>query len=230
MRSSCSRLIGALGLVALADVAAAQLLPADPASTPPGKSVLPVQPVPRSLAVACDQVSQADRQIAIAEARRLFAQHWLATERGLFAAYTMQGEQRNPFDLAARGPEVPPRSGFVMAKSVVCSLEPVGPDRAQAPLRIRFMAPLYRFHELGRWSKPMRDGLIMEIEAMPSPGGPWQLRETRHDKAVLDPETPARLPEAGDLPKSGRWPEPIPGCRRSERWNGDACVDRKAKA
>ena len=224
MRSSCSRLIAAIGLgFAMIQAVAAQVLPADPTSTQAANTP------PRSLAIECGKVVEADRLAAIEQARRLFDQHWLTNEQGIFSAYTMSGEKRNPFDLTAKPPQSPARHGFVMAKSVTCSLESVGPDRPQAPMRIRFMAPLYRFHELGRWSKPMRDGLIMEIEAMPSPGGPWQVRETRHEKAVLDPETPARRPEAIDLPKSGRWPEPIPGCRRNERWNGDACVDRKAK-
>lgn len=224
MRSSWSRLIGAIGLgLVMAETAAAQLVPTEATSPQAAKDV------PRSLAVDCGQVTEADRMAAIGEARRLFEQHWLATGRGVFAAYTMPGEKRNPFDLGSKTQNSPARNGFVMAKSVICSLDTVGPARPQAPLRIRFTAPLYRFHEVGRWSTPMRDGLVMEIEAMPSPGGPWQVRETRHDKAVLEPDTPARLPEAGDLPKSGRWPEPVPGCRRTERWNGDACVDRRAK-
>lgn len=226
MRSSWSRLIGAIGLgFGLVPAASAQLLPpAEPTAT------LAAQTLPKSLAVDCSKVVDGDRRAAIEQARRLFEQHWLLTERGFFAAYTMPAEKRNPFDLTAKSVASPARNGFVMAKSVVCSLEAVGPDQPQAPLRIRFMAPLYRFHEIGRWSQPMRDGLIMEIEAMPSPGGPWQVRETKHEKAVLEPEAPARRPEAADLPKSGRWPEPIPGCRRNERWTGDACVGRKAKA
>ncbi len=184
---------------------------------------------PLTLAVDCGKAAEPEQLAAIGEARGLFETHWLATERGYFVAYTMPGETRNPFDLTQRGPIVGPRNGFVMAKSVACSLETIGPSRPQAPLRIRFMAPLYRFHEIGRWSQPMRDGLIMEIEAMSSPGGTWQVRETKHDKAVLEPEQATRRPDAGELPKSGRWPEPVPGCRRDERWNGDACVGRKAK-
>lgn len=225
MRLSWSGRIGVIAIgFAVVQPAAAQLLP--PERT--GSNAL--KALQFALAVECSKVVEADQIAAVAEARRLLETQWLATDRGHFTAYTMPGEQRNPFDLTApKGPPVGPRNGFVLARSVVCTLETIGAPRPQAPLRIRFVAPLYRFHEVGRWSQPMRDGLVMEVEAMPQPPGSWQVRATRHEKAVLDPEQSPRLPLATELPKSGRWPEPVPGCRRDERWNGDACVARKAK-
>lgn len=227
MRECWLGLVGAVVLGAtVVQSASAQLLPPERGTAPVGKAAQFPRPV------ECGRIVEGEQFTALEQARRLFASQWLATDRGLFTAYTMPGEQRNPFDLTSPKPPADsgPRNGFVLARSMVCTLETIGPPRAQAPLRIRFTAPLYRFFELGRWSQPMRDGLMMEVEAMPAPAGGWQVRATRHEKAVLDPDLSPRLPDPAELPKSGRWPEPVPGCRKDERWTGDQCVGRKAKA
>jgi hypothetical protein len=186
-------------------------------------------PVPPSAGVAdkarwapCTDLPQ-EQKAAIDRAQVLLEQSWLPHDRGYFAAYTMPGEKRNPFDLSPPTPDSGPRDGFVQARAPVC-LASRGDANA---LTIRFMTRFYRFYEAGHgWSPPLRDGLLLEAAVSPS-GTEWQASDTGSERSVLLPEQKPRPAEAAKLPDETAWAEPMPGCGKRQRWNGSDCVARK---
>ncbi|MEZ5816406.1 MAG: hypothetical protein R3D44_04930 [Hyphomicrobiaceae bacterium] len=158
-------------------------------------------------------------------ARRMLERTWLARERTLFAAYTMPGEKRNPFDLSPRAPDSGPRDGFVEAQQPVCTFRasPTG----GGSLEVRFTSPFYRFYEAGPgWSPPMRKGLLLEVQLAPAPEG-WNAVSPPSELTVLLPDQKPHKPETGRLPPAAPWAEPVPGCGKRQRWNGSDCIARK---
>jgi hypothetical protein len=164
-----------------------------------------------------------DELPAVQSAQGLLERLWLVHDRGLFAAYTMPGEKRNPFDLSPPTPDSGPRDGFVQARAPICMANR-GDGNA---LTIRFLTRFYRFYEAGHgWSPPLRDGLLLEA-AVTQAGAEWQARDTGSEQSVLLPEQKPRLAEATKLPDETAWAEPMPGCGKRQRWNGSDCVARK---
>jgi hypothetical protein len=166
---------------------------------------------------------ETDQSAAIESAHRLLDQTWLTTDRGLFAAYTMPGEKRNPFDLSPATPDAGPRDGHVQAQPPGCTYR----RETDETLTLRFIAPFYRFHEAGHgWSPPLRDGLMLEV-AVSLAGSNWQARDIGSEQSILLPEQKPRRADDASLPAETRWAVPIPPCGKRLRWNGKACVPRK---
>lgn len=189
------------------------------AGLPPGKAA-PAGPVWND----CTQAAEPGHREAIGKASELLAAHWTATERGHFAAYTMEGEKRNPFDLTPKAPDSGPRDGLVQTRTPVCSWR--DGERPGAIL-VRYTTPFYRFYETGPgWSAPLRNGLLLEaiVERV---GDAWQARDAGTEQSILLPEQKPRRAEAAALPTDASWSEPMPGCGRRTKWNGEACVARK---
>lgn len=166
-----------------------------------------------------------DQQAAVQSAQSLLERVWLAHDRGHFAAYTMPGEKRNPFDLSPPTPDSGPRDGFVQARTPIClANRSPGPSHA---LTIRFLTRFYRFYEAGHgWSPPLRDGLLLEV-AVTQAGAEWQARDMGSERGILLPEQKPRRADSATLPVEVSWAEPIPGCGKRQRWNGSDCVARK---
>lgn len=214
---------GAAFIIA-ATVVAGGAIVAFEASAQSGKATAPKA---RSSAEAwhdCNKATDAANQDAIARATELLASLWLATERGQFAAYTMAGEKRNPFDLSPKEPDSGPRDGIVQARPPKCTWRT---DETASATIVRFMTPFYRFHEAGPgWSQPLRNGLMLEA-AMTRQGENWLARDTSGEHGILLPEQKPRAAQANALPPDAAWAEPIPGCARRTKWNGEACASRK---
>ena len=172
----------------------------------------------------CTSAADAAQREAIARATELLALQWLATERGRFAAYTMAGEKRNPFDLSPKSPDAAPRDGVVQARPPACAWQPVATGNA---LVVRFTTPFYRFYEAGPgWSAPLRNGIMLEATVARA-GENWQASDTSGERGILLPEQKPRAARAATLPPDAAWAEPMPGCARRTKWNGEACVARK---
>jgi hypothetical protein len=171
------------------------------------------------------QKAGSDVTPAIDAARRLLERFWLASGDTFFAAYTMPGEKRNPFDLSPREADSGPRDGFVEARPPRCVYHTT--DAPGPAHHVRFVSPFYRFHEDGQgWSPPLRKGLMLEIVATQS-GGEWQAAAAPSELTILLPEQKQRRPEEAKLPAAAAWAEPIPGCSKRQKWNGVDCVSRK---
>ncbi len=160
---------------------------------------------------------------AIQSAQTLFEQLWLANDRGHFAAYTMPGEKRNPFDLTPPTPDSGPRDGLVQAQAPFCLI-----NRGEGNVvSVRFVTRFYRFYEAGHgWSAPLRDGLMLEAAVILA-GTDWQARDTASERSILLPEQTPRRADAATLPAETGWAEPMPGCGKRLRWDGKDCVSRK---
>jgi len=172
----------------------------------------------------CGAGSNAADPAAIAKAKDLLARAWLRTDRGDFAAYTMPGEKRNPFDLSPKAPDSGPRDGIVQARPPICAWRM---DDNNGNMLVRFITPFYRFHEMGHgWSQPLRNGLMLEA-ALTSAGNTWQARDNSGEHGILLPEQKPRAADANSLPLDAKWAEPIPGCAKRTKWNGETCASRK---
>jgi hypothetical protein len=174
--------------------------------------------------VACTALSDARLAAGIVEAERSLTRLWLRTDAGLFVAYTMGAPKRNPFDLSPKssGDEAT-ISGIIQAKPPQCTAQLL-PDRQ---LLIRFTTPFYRFFDpTTGWSRPLRDGLIMEVALRPV-GDIWEGRDTGSEAGILLHDESVHRPGERDLPKLTRWIEPLPKCARHERWNGADCAQRR---
>jgi len=168
-------------------------------------------------AVAPDQLP------AVQTVQAMLDRLWLAHDRGHFAAYTMPGEKRNPFDLSPPTPDSGPRDGFVQARTPIC----IASRSDGHGLTIRFVTRFYRFYEAGHgWSPPLRDGLLLEA-AVTLVGIEWQARDTASERSILLPEQKPRRADAAALPDEASWTEPMPGCGKRQRWDGKDCVSRK---
>ncbi len=210
--------------VIAATVAAGGAIAVLEASAQSGKAAAPKAKAPAEVWHDCNKATDAANQDAIAKATELLGRLWLPTERGQFAAYTMAGEKRNPFDLSPKEPDSGPRDGIVQARPPKCTWRT---DEASAAIVVRFMTPFYRFHETGPgWSPPLRNGLMLEA-AMTRAGESWLARDTSGEQGILLPEQKPRAAQANALPPDIAWAEPIPGCARRTKWNGEACVSRK---
>jgi hypothetical protein len=164
-----------------------------------------------------------DQLPAVQSAQGLLERLWLSHDRGYFAAYTMPGEKRNPFDLSPPTPDAGPRDGFVQARTPIC----LASHSPGAALTIRFLTRFYRFYEAGPgWSPPLRDGLLLEA-AVAQAGTEWQARDTGSERSILLPEQKPRRADVATLPTESGWAEPMPGCGKRQRWNGSDCVARK---
>lgn len=161
---------------------------------------------------------------AVSKATEMLGQRWLMTDRGYFAAYTMAGEVRNPFDLSPKQPDSGPRDGIVQARAPVC----VWRDAEQpGAISVRFTTAFYRFYETGHgWSSPLRNGLMLEA-LIERAGETWQARDASGEHGILLPDQKPRPANANALPADAPWAEPMPGCARKTKWNGEACVARK---
>jgi hypothetical protein len=92
---------------------------------------------------------------------------------------------------------------------------------------VRFTTPFYRFHETGPgWSPPLRSGLMLEA-VVERAGETWRARDAGSEQSILLPEQKPRAANPNVLPPEVAWAEPIPGCARKTKWNGEACVPRK---
>jgi hypothetical protein len=172
----------------------------------------------------CERAHEPAHLEAIAAAKSLLGRLWLATERGFFAAYTMEGEKRKPFDLSPKAPDSGPRDGIVQARAPSCTWRS---GEAPTAILVRFTTPFYRFHEAGPgWSQPLRGGLMLEA-VVERAGDTWQARDVGGEKSILLAEQKPRPADARALPAETVWAEPIPGCARKTKWNGEACVPRK---
>jgi hypothetical protein len=172
----------------------------------------------------CSRVQDPAQRDAISKATELLAQLWLATERGYFAAYTMEGEKRNPFDLTPKAPDSAGRDGIVQARPPHCTWRST---EAPGAIGVRFIAPFYRFYEAGPgWSPPLRNGLMLEAQ-VERVGETLQARDTGGERSALLPEQKPRSANPNALPPDAAWAEPIPGCGRRAKWNGEACIPRK---
>jgi hypothetical protein len=174
--------------------------------------------------VDCARITDPSHRTAIERAHALLQTVWMETPYGWVARYTMPGEVRNPFDRSPQAPDSGTRDGTVQAKPphCRCHFENTG-DRGI----VRFVTPFYRFHEAGPgWSPPMRNGLVLEVSVTRNTGS-WMASEVLSQKTILLSEQKPRRPEAGELPSNTPWGEPIPGCSRTQRWTGEACVRRK---
>lgn len=161
---------------------------------------------------------------AMAEATTALARTWLASERGYFAAYTMPGEVRNPFDLSPKQPDSGPRDGVVQARAPACAWQV---KDLPGVIHVRFITPFYRFFEAGHgWSPPLRNGLMLEAR-IERAGDVWQAHDASGERGILLPDQKPRAANAAAIPADAPWAEPMPGCARKTRWNGEACVARK---
>lgn len=164
---------------------------------------------------------------ALDAARRLLNQTWLEHQDRFYAAYTMPGEKRNPFDLSPRAPDSGPRDGFVEARPPRCMF--YTSSSAGPTLHIRFTTAFYRFHEEGPgWSPPLRKGLMLDVVVTRGDSG-WQAAAPPSEQTILLPEQAPKRPDAARLPPDAPWAEPIPGCGKRERWNGTECVSRQRR-
>jgi hypothetical protein len=162
---------------------------------------------------------------AIDAARNLLAQSWLASRGTYFAAYTMPGEKRSPFDLSPREPNTGPRGGFVEARPPRCTVSI--PETGDRTYRVRFITPFYRFHEESQgWSPPLHNGLMLEATVTRTESG-WKAETPPSKQTILLPDQKPRSAEAEKLPPDAAWAEPIPGCAKRQRWNGHDCISRK---
>ena len=174
--------------------------------------------------MACSESNQPSMREAIERASSLLARSWLSHERGSFAAYTMPGERRNPFDLTPKETDGGPRDGIVQTRPPRCSMRAAEVPNAVV---VRFTTPFYRFYEDGHgWSPPLRDGVMLEALVV-AVGGTWQARDISGEKSILLPEQKPRVAAVSQLPAETEWVEPMPGCPRRTKWNGEACVARK---
>jgi hypothetical protein len=131
--------------------------------------------------------------------------------------------KRNPFDLKPLPPNSGPRNGIVQAKHPTCAIEATGTKRRI----IRFTTPLYRFFEKeAGWSPPLRNGLMMEVEINVL-NDKLTARDTWAATGILLRDQSARRPDERELPRLTRWAEPVPGCKRSEKWTGHQCIGRR---
>lgn len=189
------------------------------AGPPPGKAALG-----DAVWQDCTGATEPRLREAIAQASELLGQTWTATDRGHFAAYTMEGEKRNPFDLSPKAPDSGPRDGLVQARPPGCTWRA---GEAAGTVMVRFATPFYRFHEAGPgWSAPLRNGLMLEA-VVERAGEAWRARDAGSEQSVLLPEQKPRRADATALPVETKWAEPMPGCGRKTKWNGEACVARK---
>jgi hypothetical protein len=166
---------------------------------------------------------------AVDAARRLLEQSWLASRETLFAAYTMPGETRNPFDLSPREADSGPVGGIVEARPPRCLHHtPAATAGTSGETHlVRFVAPFYRFHEAGDgWSPPLRDGLMLDA-VVTRTGDAWQANAAPSEVTILIPEQSPRRADAAKLPADAPWARPIPGCTKRQRWNGIDCVRAK---
>jgi hypothetical protein len=176
--------------------------------------------------VACANVRDLSVSAAIADARDVLSALWLAQGEGVVVSYQMSEPPRNPFDLSARSPNSGPRTGFIATVRIDCKVF----GHTKSPfIVVRFTTPMYRVFEKGEgWARPLRDGLVMELEAVKS-DTVWNVRDRKPADAILEPDERARKPTESELPDlTVPWPEPLPGCARGTHWNGSACV-RKSK-
>ncbi|MGD9802256.1 MAG: hypothetical protein AB7O71_21875 [Hyphomicrobiaceae bacterium] len=189
------------------------------------KAVAPEKPTSAEVSWHDCLKAGSDIAPAIDAARRLLDQSWLASRDAFFAAYTMAGEKRNPFDLSPREADSGPRDGYVEARPPKCVYHT--PDASGPAHHIRFVSPFYRFHEDGQgWSPPLRKGLMLEIIVTQS-GGEWQATTAPSELTILLPEQKPRRPDEAKLPAAAAWAESIPGCSKRQKWNGIDCVSRK---
>lgn len=208
-----------VGLLAAALIVGAPCHAEDRAPDPRmGAVVAPAMPL------ACEQASPPEMQHAVERARATLDALWLKTKSGYFAAYTLPGMKRNPFDLTPLPPNSGPRDGIVQAREPSCTIEPAGVEQRHI---VRFRAPFYRFFEKeAKWSRPLRDGLMMEVEVTRS-SDIVNVRDVWAEAAILQRDQRARRPDEQELSRLDRWAEPVPGCKRTEKWNGNACTSRR---
>lgn len=213
------RVVKILSVVAVAAGAPGAAAQSRPSAAPPAKAA--------SETVAwqdCSLAAGLAANDAIAKATELLSRLWLTTDRGYFAAYTMAGEVRNPFDLSPKQQDSGPRDGIVQTRPPRCTWRATEvPDE----LVVRFGTAFYRFYEAGHgWSAPLRDGLLLEAR-IERAGAAWQVHDATGEQGVLLPEQKPRAANASALPADAPWAEPMPGCARKTAWNGEACIARK---
>jgi hypothetical protein len=137
----------------------------------------------------------------------------------------MPGEKRSPFDLSPREPNAGPREGLVEARRPRCTFSVSEAD--ERTYRVRFVTPFYRFYEDGQgWSPPLRNGLMLDATTARA-GNAWKADAPPSEQTILLPDQHPRSAETGKLPPDAAWAEPIPGCKKRQRWNGHDCVSRR---
>lgn len=173
------------------------------------------------------QKAAADAIPAIDAARQLLSQTWLANRNNFFAAYTMPGEKRSPFDLSPREPNSGPVGGTVEARAPHCIYRM--PDASDGPHEVRFISPFYRFYESEHgWSPPLRNGLMLDA-IVTKAGNEWKTAVPPSETTILLPEQNPRRPEEAQIPADAPWSEPIPGCSRRQKWDGNDCIPRRQR-
>lgn len=156
----------------------------------PSAEARPADPMP------CSQAASPDVREAIAAAEALFEASWQTIGSSRATSFRTKPEPVNP--LAVRDPKAEPAApaitGLIHAESVGCAYFPAHADTA-----VWFVGTAVRFHEAGKWSRPLPQGLLMGV------------RTRRIDgvvKAVVDPGAPTVVlpdavlakPEAKDVP------------------------------
>lgn len=135
--------------------------------------------------VACSAAPSSDLRETIALAEGLFDSSWLAIGTTRVTFFRTKPEAINP--LAPRDPKAEPPApaitGFIHAASVGCAYFP-----AEADTAIWFIGSGVRFHETGKWSGALPQGLLMGVRVRRIDGAL---------KAIVDPTTPTVvLPDA----------------------------------
>lgn len=179
---------------------------------PPAGRAAGSKPLPCGLAP-----SQAQKD-AVGTAEALFDASWLKSNAGRDSAFQTKAEVVSPF--AIKDPKAePPRpaiSGFVHAAQVECRvIEATGSagGSAGAEWLIEFFGLNVRFYEDGKWSAPVKRGLLMAIvvtsgdggmKAAPKPEAPTVVLPDATLRQPLSSEVPPlTLTKAGAKPKKG---------------------------
>ncbi len=197
-----------------------------PAGAPPAPAVAPSQSAKAAERPweACSRLTDPIQLAALVKAAELLRHVWLEAQGTHVARYTMPGEVRNPFDLTPKAPDSGPRDGFAQARPPLCTAR-VSP--AGDMIEVRYTTPFYRFYEVGPgWSVTLRNGILLETTVQRS-GDQWVARDTSPPTAILLPEQKPSRPGESDMPADAPWAPPVPPCRKSERWTGEACLKRQ---
>lgn len=190
------RLVVCIVAVAMGDAALAQgTAPQPPPQSPP--AVAPAQPAPPPKPFACERPNGPQQREAIAAAEVLFDASWLNhPPAGRVTAFKTKPEAVNPF--AIRDPKAeppkPPIAGYIRADRIQCEAKEVGGEMVVA-----MFGANVRFHEAGKWSSPIRRGLLMVI-AIRFVDGVAKAEVKTDAPTVVLPDAALRKPEAAEVP------------------------------
>lgn len=211
MPSTVSRaIICCIAVVATGEGALAQGTPpqVDPKTAP---AVAPTLPAPPPKPFACERPNSPRQREAIAAAEALFDASWLThAPAGRVTAFKTKPEAVNPF--AIRDPKAeppkPPISGYIRADRIQCEAR-----EADGEMVIALFGSDVRFHENGKWSSPIRRGLLMVIGVRFVDGVAKADLKADAPTVVL-PDAVLRKPEASEIPSLAQ-PKPDARAKKS---------------